>query len=71
MLLGVPFVAYVDDPGPDPPTAAVGARLARLAAGGRGAGLGRGRGQVPGWAGLALIRLAFGLGCRALDAALP
>lgn len=72
MLLGVPLVAYVDAPKPGPPERrpwepdwrvwrpAGGALTSALVAG-----------QVPGWAGVALILLAFGLACRALDAALP
>ena len=72
MLLGVPLVAYVDAPKPGPPEQPpwdpdwrvwrpAGAALASALV----------AAQAHGWAALALILLAFGLACRALDAALP
>ncbi len=72
MLLGMPLVAYVDTPKPGPPERrpwepdwrvwrpATGALASALVAA-----------QAPGWAGLVLILLAFGLACRAVNAALP
>ena len=72
MLLSVPFVAYVREPRPEQPEArawepdwsvwrpALAAIAALLSAG-----------AIHGYAGLALVILAFWLGYRALDAALP
>ena len=72
MLLSVPFVAYVRETRPEHPEArawepdwsvwrpALGAIAALLTAG-----------AIHGYAGLALVILAFWLGYRALDAALP
>ena len=72
MLLPVPFVAYVSEPRPEQPEArawepdwsvwrpALVAIAALIAAG-----------AVHGYAGLALVLLAFWLGYRAIDAALP
>ena len=72
MLLTVPFVAYVHEPRPEQPEArgwepdlsvwrpALGAVGAVVIAG-----------VVHGYAGLALVIVAFWLGFRAIDAALP
>ena len=71
MLLGVPLVAYVDAPKPGPPERRPWEpdwRVWRPAR--RGARLRARRGAGARLGGLALIVLAFGLACRALDAAL-
>ncbi len=72
MLARVPLVAYIDAPGPAEPERPPwqpdwrvwrpgAAALAAVA----------GAAQVEGAAALVLVVLAFGLACRALDAALP
>ena len=72
MLRVVPLVAYIDTPSPAEadrrpwePDWAVWRPVAGALAAGFAAG------QVHGAAALVLILLAFGLACRALDAALP
>ena len=72
MLAVVPLVAYIDAPGPADPTRAPFEpdwSVWRPATAALAAGLGAA--QVEGVAALVLTVLAFGLACRALDAALP
>ena len=72
MLPVVPLVAYIDAPGPaDPDRPPWEPDWAVWRPAGAALAAGFGAGQVHGVAALALILLAFGLGCRALDAALP
>ena len=72
MLPVVPLVAYIDAPSPAEPDRRPWEpdwAVWRPAGGALAAGFAAG--HVHGAAALALILLAFGLGCRALDAALP
>jgi hypothetical protein len=72
MLAIVPLVAYIDAPGPGEPgrePRELDWRVWRRAAAALAAALGAA--QVEGLAAAVLVVLAFGLACRAVDAALP
>jgi hypothetical protein len=72
MLVEVPFLAYIDAPGPaeqQRPPWEPDWRVWRPGAAALAAGLGAS--QVEGAAAFALVVLAFGLACRALAAPLP
>jgi hypothetical protein len=72
MLTRVPLVAYIDAPGPADPgrePRELDPSVWRPAAAALAAALGAA--QVEGISAVVLVVLAFGLACRALDAALP